>query len=127
GNGKEVDGYVQSYHPDLVLLDVMLPGMDGISVCTRVRQVYQQPISMLTARDEELDLLIGVAVGASEYIAKPVRPRVLLARIKAALLPGSDEQPPKKERESIQEGGLRIDTEASRVSYNNKEVAVSRA
>ncbi|MCG7566879.1 response regulator transcription factor [Pseudoalteromonas sp. CnMc7-15] len=127
GNGKEVEGYVQSHHPDLVLLDVMLPGMDGISVCTRLRQFYQQPIIMLTARDNELDEVIGLEVGASDYIAKPVRPRVLLARIKAALRPGSDEQPPKKERESIQVGGLRIDTEARRVSFNNNEVALSNA
>jgi two-component system response regulator RstA len=67
--------------PDLVVLDVMLPGLDGFDVCRQVRATYKQPILMLTARGEEADELNGLGVGADDYMAKPVRPQLLLARI----------------------------------------------
>ncbi|MEC8375203.1 MAG: response regulator transcription factor, partial [Pseudomonadota bacterium] len=70
---------------DLVLLDLMLPGLNGIEVCKRVRESSQIPIIMLTARADEIDEIIGLEVGANDYITKPVKPRVLLARIKSAL------------------------------------------
>ena len=68
--------------PALVLLDVMLPGLDGIQVCREIRSFSQIPIIMLTARGDELDEVIGLEVGANDYVVKPVRPRALLARIK---------------------------------------------
>jgi two-component system, OmpR family, response regulator RstA len=71
--------------PDLVILDLMLPGLDGLSVCKRVRAQYKYPILMLTARGEETDELQGLEIGADDYIAKPVRPQLLLARIKTLL------------------------------------------
>ena len=71
--------------PDLVVLDLMLPGMDGISVCRTVRPDYDGPILMLTARDEDIDQVVGLEVGADDYVTKPVQPRVLLARIRALL------------------------------------------
>jgi two-component system response regulator RstA len=71
--------------PDLVILDLMLPGLDGLSVCERVRAQYKYPILMLTARGEETDELQGLEIGADDYIAKPVRPQLLLARIKTLL------------------------------------------
>ena len=72
-------------NPDLVVLDLMLPGEDGVSICRRVRADFQNPILMLTARTDDLDEVLGLEMGADDYVAKPVRPRVLLARIRALL------------------------------------------
>lgn len=71
--------------PDLVVLDLMLPGEDGLSICRRVRGQYQGVILMLTARSDELDQVQGLDLGADDYVCKPVRPRLLLARINALL------------------------------------------
>jgi two-component system response regulator RstA len=71
--------------PDLVILDPMLPGLDGLSVCRRVRAQYQSPILMLAAGGDEADELAGLELGADDYISKPVRPQLLLARIRALL------------------------------------------
>lgn len=71
--------------PDLVILDLMLPGMDGLEVCKTVRPQYAGPIMMLTARDEDIDQVVGLEIGADDYITKPVQPRVLLARIRALM------------------------------------------
>ena len=71
--------------PDLVILDLMLPGMDGLSVCRTVRQNYQGPVLMLTAREDDTDQVVGLELGADDYVKKPVEPRVLLARIRALL------------------------------------------
>ncbi|PCJ15284.1 MAG: DNA-binding response regulator [Gammaproteobacteria bacterium] len=71
--------------PDLVVLDVMLPGVDGLTVCRKVRGKYNNPILMLTARTDDVDQVLGLEMGADDYVAKPVRPRILLARIRALL------------------------------------------
>ena len=71
--------------PDVVILDVMLPGLDGFEVCRRLRAAGPTPIIMLTARSDDLDVVAGLEAGADDYVAKPVRPRVLDARIKAVL------------------------------------------
>lgn len=71
--------------PDLVVLDLMLPGCDGLEVCKEVRPTYTGPILMLTARDEDIDQVVGLELGADDYVTKPVQPRVLLARIRALL------------------------------------------
>jgi two-component system response regulator RstA len=71
--------------PDLVILDLMLPGLDGLEVCRRVRPAYAGVILMLTARGEEVDEVVGLEVGADDYMAKPVRPRLLLARVGSLL------------------------------------------
>ena len=82
--GKAVDR-ILSERPDLVVLDLMLPGEDGVSICRRVRSQYGGQILMLTARTDDLDEVLGLEMGADDYVAKPVRPRVLLARIRALL------------------------------------------
>ena len=71
--------------PDMVILDLMLPGLDGLEVCKAVRPQYTGPIMMLTARDEDIDQVVGLEIGADDYVTKPVQPRVLLARIRALL------------------------------------------
>ena len=92
--GDTAEARILAEQPDLVILDVMLPGKDGFEVCRAVRQQYRGVILMLTARDEDFDQILGLELGADDYIAKPVQPRVLLARIKALLrrLPAPSEQ-----------------------------------
>lgn len=71
--------------PSLVILDLMLPGADGFTVCRSVREEYKSPILMLTARSDDVDQILGLEIGADDYVAKPVKPRVLLARIQSLL------------------------------------------
>jgi two-component system, OmpR family, response regulator RstA len=84
-NGKTACDRIVAAQPDLVLLDVMLPGMDGFAVCRQIRPAYTGPILFLTARDEDLDQVLGLELGADDYVTKPVKPRVLVARIRALL------------------------------------------
>ncbi len=84
-SGPEAVACFQATHPDLVLLDIMLPGFDGFEVCRRIRQASNAPILMLTARTDEVDTVVGLELGADDYIAKPFRMRELLARVAAAL------------------------------------------
>ena len=83
--GDAAENRILNENPDLVILDVMLPGKDGFEVCRSVRAKYKGVILMLTARDEDLDQILGLELGADDYLAKPVQPRLLLARIKALL------------------------------------------
>lgn len=76
---------ILALQPDLVILDLMLPGEDGLSICRRVRGDYPGPILMLTARTDDMDQVLGLEMGADDYVPKPVQPRVLLARMRALL------------------------------------------
>ncbi len=106
--GDTAEARILAEQPDLVILDVMLPGKDGFEVCRAVRQQYRGVILMLTARDEDFDQILGLELGADDYIAKPVQPRVLLARIKALLrrLPATGETV--SEAEALVFGQFRI-------------------
>ncbi|CAM2070683.1 Response regulator [Sulfidibacter corallicola] len=84
-NGSEVVDYVRSRNPSLLLLDVMLPGKDGMSICKELRTFTQMPILMLTARVEEVDRILGLELGADDYICKPFSPREVVARVKTVL------------------------------------------
>ncbi len=83
--GDTAEARILKDNPELVMLDVMLPGKDGFEVCRSVRAQYKGVILMLTARDEDLDQILGLELGADDYISKPVQPRLLLARIRALL------------------------------------------
>lgn len=84
-NGASVGAWVREHQPALVLLDLMLPGKDGLEVCKEIRQFSAVPIIMLTARAEEIDRLLGLELGADDYICKPFSPREVVARVKAVL------------------------------------------
>ena len=84
-DGNEVEAAVREAPPQLILLDVMLPGRDGMSICRDLRQFTDVPIIMVTARIEEVDRLLGLDLGADDYICKPFSPRELVARVKAVL------------------------------------------
>ena len=85
GDGPSALDAARRLHPDLILLDIMLPGMDGFEVCRILRQEMSTPILMLTARDDEIDRVVGLEVGADDYMIKPFSMRELLARVKAML------------------------------------------
>ena len=78
----------EDWHPDLVVLDVMMPGVDGLEVLRRLRTRSQVPVILLTARSEEVDKLVGLSVGADDYVTKPFSPRELVARVKTVLRRG---------------------------------------
>ena len=84
-DGNEALRIAREWAPDLVVLDLMLPGVDGLEVCRRIRQHGQMPIIMLTAKGEEVDRIVGLEMGADDYVVKPFSPRELVARIKSVL------------------------------------------
>lgn len=83
--GEEALELWQAQRPELVVLDVMLPGLDGFEICRRIRRTDQVPIILLTARSDDIDVVVGLESGADDYVVKPVQPRVLDARIRAVL------------------------------------------
>ncbi len=84
-NGLDVVPYVRENKPDLIILDLMLPGRDGMEICKEIRSFSNLPIIMVTARVEEIDRLLGLELGADDYVCKPFSPRELVARVKAVL------------------------------------------
>ncbi len=84
-NGDAVIPWLKQHHPDLILLDLMLPGCDGLTICREIRKFSSVPIIMVTARIEEIDRLLGLEMGADDYICKPFSPREMVARVKAVL------------------------------------------
>ncbi|WP_411383973.1 response regulator [Pseudomonas sp. L7] len=106
GDGGRAVRRIIDSQPDLVILDLMLPGEDGLSICRRVRGQFPNPILMLTARSDELDQIQGLDLGADDYICKPVRPRLLLARINALL---RRSEAPQGKGHDLSFGPLRID------------------
>ncbi len=84
-NGLAVEAACREFQPHLIVLDLMLPGMDGFAICRTIRPWYKNPILMLTAKEGDIDQVLGLELGADDYVIKPVEPRVLLARIHALL------------------------------------------
>ncbi len=84
-DGKQALEKARAVNPDLVILDIMMPGLDGLSVCKELRKISNVPVIMLTARDDDVDKIVGLEVGADDYITKPFNPRELVARVKAVL------------------------------------------
>jgi DNA-binding response OmpR family regulator len=84
-NGMDAVKLAHKHRPDLAILDIMMPGMDGLEVCTQLRHGLGTPVILLTARDSEIDKIVGLEIGADDYVTKPFSPRELIARIKAVL------------------------------------------
>lgn len=84
-NGLSVGARIERLRPDLVILDLMLPGKDGLTICRELRRTDRTPVLILTAKGEDIDQVLGLEMGADDYVVKPVEPRVLLARIEAIL------------------------------------------
>lgn len=110
---------------DLVLLDLMLPGMDGFSICKRLREKLDIPILMVTARTQDVDKIRGLGFGADDYIEKPFSPGVLVARVKANLAQYKRLKPAEKEKAVLTVGDLTIDTDAHSVLVRGKPLTLT--
>jgi len=116
---------LEAFHqsrPDVVLLDVMLPNLDGFEVCRRIRKESDVPILMLTARDTELDKVVGLELGADDYLAKPFSTRELVARVRALLRRTRPTAAPVGER--LESAGLLLDAARHRVTLEGREISL---
>jgi two-component system OmpR family response regulator len=135
-NGRDMDRQLAASSVDLILLDLMLPGEDGLSLCRRLRDASTIPILLLTAKSEEVDRILGLEMGADDYITKPFNPRELLARIKAVLRRSMrDGATPQKPVRAMTFAGWRLDIalrrlldpDGVRVSLTSAEFDLLRA
>lgn len=115
---------LQEVKPDLVILDIMMPVLDGFEVCQQIRKRVQTPIIMLTARGQDEDRILGLEMGADDYVAKPFNPQEVVARVKAVLRRAGAEGTPIGEG-TVRFPGLEIDMEARSVRVNGEEVALA--
>jgi DNA-binding response OmpR family regulator len=106
GDGETARALIEEREPTLVVLDVMLPGIDGLSLCRWIRERSSLPVILLTARGEEADRIVGLDLGADDYVTKPFSPRELTARVRAVLRRGATPQP---ERETLAFGDIELD------------------
>ena len=123
GDGLEGVDLCRAFRPDLVVLDLMLPGIDGLEVCRQIQRDRHVPVLMLTARDTETDLEIGLAVGGDDYMTKPFSPRELVARVRA-LLRRADRSAPMT-GDAIRVGSLTIDPATRRVTRAGKNAQLT--
>ncbi|MGN6430440.1 MAG: response regulator transcription factor [Gaiellaceae bacterium] len=123
-NGTDALAQVEAEQPALIVLDLMLPDMDGIEVCRRIRQRRDVPILMLTARDEDIDKIIGLEVGADDYMTKPFNPRELVARVKSILRRSAPERRASETAE-IRHGDLHVDAGRREVHIGDEEIQLA--
>ena len=114
-NGSEVEGWLAENSSDIVLLDLMLPGKTGVDICKDVRKSSALPIIMITAKVEEIDRLLGLELGADDYICKPFSPREVVARVKAVLRRTDN-------TESLSDKGLVLDTQTYKATVNGQNL-----
>lgn len=117
-NGSDVVPWVREHKPELILLDLMLPGCDGIEICKDIRTFSRVPIIMVTARIEEIDRLLGLELGADDYICKPFSPREVIARVRAVLRRTHDGQ-------TIHAQGLVLDEHCYRATLHGHDLELT--
>jgi len=121
-NGKDAIDLFNSFSPDLILLDLMIPEVSGTEVCRVIRSTSQVPIIMLTAKDSEIDKVVGLELGADDYVTKPYSSRELLARIKAVMRRKSNEGNNFDEGVELNVGPIRMDLDKHQVTVNSTPV-----
>lgn len=127
-NGKEAVTVAKKENPHLIILDVMMPDMDGIETCREIREISglkDVMIAFLTARSEDYSQIAGFDVGADDYINKPIKPRVLISRIKALLRRGANSDS-SKSTDKVDMGGIRIDRERYLIIQNGTEISLPK-
>lgn len=122
GRGDAAMGEFRRFHPDLVLLDLMLPGRDGVDVCRELRAESDVPIVMLTARSDTVDVVAGLEAGADDYVAKPFKTQELLARVKTRLRRASI---PEEDPSLLRIGDIAIDVEAHTVHRGDTAISLT--
>ena len=126
-DGREALRLARQSNPDLILLDLMLPEVDGLDVCRELRKTSEMPVIMLTARGEEIDRVVGLELGADDYICKPFSMRELLARIKAVLRRAQPAEPTGKPSTILRgKGSLWLDVESRVVTVGEANLALTR-
>ena len=123
--GEEGLLMLEELQPDLVLLDLMLPGMDGLATCRQIRSFSQAPIIMLTAKADEVDKVIGLELGADDYLAKPFGVRELVARVRAMLRRTALQEQGGPVQKRLTFPGLEVDTTSRRVVIQGEEIALT--
>jgi DNA-binding response OmpR family regulator len=127
-DGREMDERLPIFAPDLLVMDLMMPGEDGLSLTRRVKSERDIPVIMLSARGEDIDRIVGLEVGADDYLAKPFNPRELLARIRAVLRRGSEAAKPENgDGDNYGFGPYRLDLAAQRLLRDGEEIAITYA
>jgi len=126
-DGPDMDAWLASNTTNLVILDLMLPGEDGLSLARRLRSDHRLPIVMISARGEEIDRIVGLEVGADDYVPKPFNPRELLARVRAVLRRSSPEAASPHSEAACEFGPYRLDLERRILLKGAGEVELSRA
>ena len=123
GDGKQALAAVNARVPDLVVLDVLMPELDGISVCRELRKSHDVPVVFLSSRGEEVDRILGLDFGGDDYLAKPFAPAELVSRVKAVLrrTQKKDTAPP-----VVEDGGVRLDANAYRAWAGDQELTLTR-
>ncbi|AUX70846.1 two-component system response regulator CreB [Porphyrobacter sp. HT-58-2] len=129
-DGEQALARITADAPDLVILDINMPRMDGLEVCRRVRAASAVPILFLSSRDDEIDRVLGIELGADDYVVKPFSPREVVARTQAILrrasgVTGAHAGVSADEGKLIQHGCLRLDTESWRASWDDRDVALT--
>jgi two-component system, OmpR family, response regulator RegX3 len=121
-NGAEAIERFQTFNPDLILLDLMIPEVSGTEVCRVIRSTSQVPIIMLTAKDSEIDKVVGLELGADDYVTKPYSSRELLARMKAVMRRNSGDSDGLEEGALLTAGSVRMDLDKHQVTVNSVAV-----
>ena len=120
-DGAQALEKAKSLRPDLIVLDLMMPEPDGLAVCRELRKTSNVPIIILTARGDDVDRIVGLELGADDYVTKPFNPRELVARVKAVLRRASQEAPP---RQVMEANGLRLDTASREVTVQDEAITL---
>ena len=120
-DGLEALKMAKSVRPDLIILDLMMPEMDGLEVCRELRKTSNVPIIMLTAKGDDIDRIVGLEIGADDYMTKPFNPRELVARVKAVLRRTAQDAPAQAVLEA---GGLHLDTASREVTLDGAAVTL---
>ena len=123
-DGPEALVVAAQSNPDLVLLDVMLPGLDGFEVCRQLRELSDVPVVLLTARSGDSDKVVGLDIGADDYVVKPFSPRELMARVRVQL---RRRRPPTKEEPVLAADGLTLDPNAVEVTLGGRPISITPA
>ncbi|MBD1559314.1 response regulator [Vibrio sp. S9_S30] len=126
-NGLDAAHRIIAEQPDIVILDVMLPGQSGMDVCRQVRTDYLGMILMQTALDDDIDQMMGLELGADDYIVKQVQPRLLLSRLRALLRRNQRSNAPSDTQTVLTLGALKIDLQKRQVSMNDNEIQLTTA
>lgn len=126
-DGREMDVDLPLFEPDLLVMDLMMPGEDGLALTRRIKTERDIPVIMLSARGEDIDRIVGLEVGADDYLAKPFNPRELLARIRAVLRRGSGRNEPEADASRFVFGPFALDMAAQRLLRGGEEISLSHA